>query len=327
MQMHEPSLERIKAFFASRRITMSENNLRQAMLPAGGIVLDNNCGTAPGVVVETAAGKIIAHLPGPPHEMRAMFQDSLAPYLKERFGGQGIIVSKVLRSFGLGESLLEDKIREYILNQSNPTIALLARHGEIHIRLTAKAATESEARELIGQVENKIRPLLAEYIFGTDEERLAEVTGKLLSEKNLTLALAESCTGGLMASLLTDIPGSSAYFKGGAVCYDNSIKTQIAQVPAQIIAAHGAVSKETAIYLAEGIKKVFNADIGVGITGIAGPEGGTEEKPVGLVFIAVAGQDTAVCHKHHFTSARADNKHRAALSAINHLRKFLLDPK
>jgi nicotinamide-nucleotide amidase len=325
MKLHEPSLEKIKSFFVRRRVKMSDNNIRQAMIPEGGIVLDNNCGTAPGVVIELEGGKVVVHLPGPPRELKAMFEESLTPYLKKRFDCQGVIVSKVLRAFGLGESLLEERIREHILNQTNPTIALLARSGEIHIRLTAKASSEEEAQHLIGKVENELRPLLEEYIFATNEQRLEDVVGELLTAKKMTLSLAESCTGGLVTNMITDVSGSSRYLKGTAVCYDNSIKTKIAHVPEETLAVHGAVSKETAVCLAEGIKEVFSTDIGIGITGIAGPGGGTPEKPVGLVYIAVAGKDGTECYEHQFTGLRADNKLRAALTALNHLRRYLLN--
>ncbi|HWR06339.1 CinA family nicotinamide mononucleotide deamidase-related protein, partial [Sporomusa sp.] len=193
MYFHEDSAERIKRYFAERRICMSDNNLRQAMMPEGAKIVENTCGTAPGVIVEDqTAGKIIINLPGPPHELSAMFETSIAPYLKEKYGVQGAIVSKVLRTYGLGESALEERIKKYILSQSNPTLALLARNGEIHVRITARAASETDALQLIVNLEGQIRPLINEYIFGIDDETMEKSVGSLLLAKDLTIALAES---------------------------------------------------------------------------------------------------------------------------------------
>jgi len=322
MYLHERSLERIKAFFAARRLTMTENNVRQAMIPEGAIVLDNERGTAPGVIIEAGKNTVI-HLPGPPHEMEHMLENSVLPYLRERFGLQGTILSKVLRTFGLGESSLEERIKDYIKNQGNPTIALLARNAEIHVRLTAKAASDAEARALIGGLERQLRERIGEYIFGEDEDTLEAVVGRELAARNLTLALAESCTGGLVTSRITDVPGSSAYLAGTVVCYSNEIKASAVGVPADIIAAHGAVSVETAKAMAEGIRSRFGTDIGAGITGIAGPTGAVPGKPVGLVYIAVSGSAGTYCFEHNFTGQRSFIKHRTALAALNHLRHYI----
>lgn len=325
MYLHQDSAEQIERYFAERRLCMSENNLRQAMMPAGAEIIKNTCGTAPGVIVEDqAAGKIIINLPGPPHELTAMFDASIAPYLKERFGIQGVIVSRVLRTYGLGESALEERIKQYILSQSNPTLALLARSGEIHVRITARADSETEALGLISELEGQIRPHINEYIFGIDNETLETIVGKLLIANNLTVALAESCTGGLVTSRLTDVPGSSRYLVGSVVCYSNEIKINQLGVPAAIIANEGAVSRQTAEYMAKGIKDKYSTEVGIGITGIAGPDGSTEGKPVGLVYIAIAGPGGIVCHQHNFNGTRADVKHRTALAALNHLRQYLL---
>ncbi|MDT8901371.1 competence/damage-inducible protein A [Anaeroselena agilis] len=323
MQLHAPSLENIKRFFASRRLTMPDNNIRQAMFPEGAIVLDNARGTAPGAVIE-ADGKTVIHLPGPPHEMEHMLENAVIPYLRERFELQGTILSKVLRTFGLGESSLEERIKDYIKNQGNPTIALLARNAEIHVRLTAKASSDAEARALIADLEGRLRAHIGEYIFGEDEDTLEAVVGRHLAAQNLTLALAESCTGGLVSSRLTDVPGSSAYLAGAVVCYSNEVKTSAVGVPAEIIAAHGAVSGETAIAMAEGIRDRFRTDLGIGITGIAGPGGAVPGKPVGLVFIAIAGPSGTKCFGYNLTGPRSFIRHRTALAALNHLRQYVL---
>lgn len=322
MQLHERSLKNIKGFFAARKLTMTDNNIRQAMIPEGAIVLDNARGTAPGVIIETGKNTVV-HLPGPPHEMEYMLETAVLPYLKERFGLQGTIVSKVLRTFGLGESTLEERIKDYIKSQGNPTIALLARNFEIHVRLTAKAASDAEARALIAGLESHLRERIGEYIFGEDEDTLEAVVGRELATRNLTLALAESCTGGLVTSRITDIPGSSAYLAGTVVCYSNDIKTAVVGVPADVLAAHGAVSVETAKAMADGIRGRFKTDIGVGITGVAGPTGAVPGKPVGLVFVAVAGPAGTYCYEHNFTGQRTGIKHRAALTTLHHLRQYI----
>lgn len=322
LALHEPSLEAIKAFFAARKLTMTENNVRQAMIPEGAIVLANARGTAPGVIVP-AGDKTVIHLPGPPFEMEGMFESSAAPYLSERFGRQGIILSRVLRTFGLGESLMEERIKDYIKVQGNPTIALLARNFEIHVRLTAKADTAAAAGALIDALEGRLRERIGEYVFGYDDDTLEAVVGRKLTDKKLTLALAESCTGGLVTSRLTDVAGSSAYLAGSVVCYSNDIKVAAVGVPAATLADHGAVSRETAEAMAAGIRQAFKTDLGVSITGIAGPGGAVPGKPVGLVYIAVAGPAGVVCHEHNFTGQRTGIKSRSALTAVNHLRNYI----
>ncbi len=325
MYLHEASAEQIKRFFAERRLCMTDNNLRQAMMPAGAQIVENTCGTAPGVIIEEEmTGKIIINLPGPPHELVAMFEKSIVPYLATRFGLQGAIVSRVLRTYGLGESALEERINKYISSQSNPTLALLVRNGEIHVRITAKAASETEAVQLIDKLESQICPLLDEYIFGIDEETMEKAVGSLLLNKKLTIALAESCTGGLVTSRITDVPGSSQYLVGSIVCYNNVVKTKHIGVPEETIAIQGAVSQEAAEYMAQGIKDKFHTDLGIGITGIAGPDGATPDKPVGLVYIAIDGAAGKVCYQHYFNGKRTDIKHRTALTALNHIRRYLL---
>ncbi|TWH49301.1 competence/damage-inducible protein A [Sporomusa sp. KB1] len=326
MYLHAASAERIQRFFTEHRLCMTDNNLRQAMMPEGAQIIENTCGTAPGVIIEQeTTGKVIINLPGPPHELAAMFEKSIITYLTERFGVQGAIVSRVLRTYGLGESALEERIKKYISAQSNPTLALLARNGEIHVRITARAGSETESVQLINELEGQIQPLLNEYIFGIDEETMEKSVGNLLLAKKLTIALAESCTGGLVSSRITDVPGSSQYLLGSIVCYSNAVKTRHVGVPEEIIATKGAVSQETAECMAQGIKERFQTSIGVGITGIAGPDGATENKPVGLVYIAIDGSAGKVCYEHYFNGTRLDIKHRTALAALNHVRHYLLN--
>ena len=322
LNLHEPSVEHIQAFFKRRHLTMTNNNLRQAMMPTGAIVVTNHRGTAPGVIIEHDK-KTIIHLPGPPAELEHMFENSILPYLTNRFGGQGIIVSKVLRTFGIGESILEERIRHFILAQKNPTIALLARSGEIHVRLTAKADSEDTARALIAELEASLREQIEEYIFGMDEQSLEQVVGEELHRRGLTVALAESCTGGGATAKLTDVPGSSAYLIGSIVCYDNRIKTEFVGVTPTLLQEHGAVSQQTAAAMAQGIRDRFATDIGVGITGIAGPGGGSAEKPVGLVYLAIAGPQGVIVEEEHFSGQRSAIKTRTVNSSLDLLRRYL----
>ncbi len=322
LNLHEPSVEHIQAFFKRRHLTMTNNNLRQAMMPTGAIVVTNHRGTAPGVIIEHDK-KTIIHLPGPPAELEHMFENSILPYLTNRFGGQGIIVSKVLRTFGIGESILEERIRHFILAQKNPTIALLARSGEIHVRLTAKADSEDTARALIAELEASLREHIEEYIFGMDEQSLEQVVGEELHRRGLTVALAESCTGGGATAKLTDVPGSSAYLIGSIVCYDNRIKTEFVGVTPTLLQEHGAVSQQTAAAMAQGIRDRFATDIGVGITGIAGPGGGSAEKPVGLVYLAIAGPQGVIVEEEHFSGQRSAIKTRTVNSSLDLLRRYL----
>lgn len=319
MELHEESVGHIRSFFERRRLTMTENNLRQAMMPAGAIVLKNYRGTAPGVILEHA-GKTVVHLPGPPVELEHMFETSVLPYLLQRFGSQGQIVSRVLRTYGLGESMLEERIRDFILAQSNPTLALLARSGEIHVRLTAKGATAEAAMRLIDELEPQIRDRIGDFVFGIDDQSLEIVVGEALRARRYTLAVAESCTGGLISARLTDIPGSSEYFTGSVVCYSNRVKQETVGVPAALLAQYGAVSSETAMAMAEGIRERFASDIGIGVTGIAGPGGGTTEKPVGLVYVAVAGPWGTTVEEERFAGQRSGIRTRTVNAALNMVR-------
>lgn len=322
MYLHEASLERIKGHFLCRHASMPESNIRQAMMPEGAIVIDNERGTAPGVILESA-GSTIINLPGPPYELEAMFTNAVVPYLQQRYGLQGTIISRVLHTYGIGESLLEEKISDFILNQSNPTLALLVRRGgEIIVRLTAKADREDQAKVMLDDLEEKIRQRIGEFVFGVDGETLAAATGKALQQKQWTIALAESCTGGLATSLLTDVAGSSGYVMGSIVSYDNRVKMSGVGVPEATLAAHGAVSVETALAMASGIRKAIGTDIGVGITGIAGPGGAVPGKPVGLVFMAIDGPEGCKSYQFNFSGERSYIKNRAAHTALNLIRQY-----
>lgn len=324
LELHEQSQERIEAYYLRRGLKMPENNMRQAMIPQGAIVLPNYRGTAPGVIVEKGA-KVLINLPGPPHEMKGMFEDGVVAYLVKKYGLKQIIHSRVLRCFGVGESILEEAIKDLIKQQSNPTIALLAREREIHIRLTALANDVVAASSMLNDLEEKIRLRIGQYIFAVNEDTLAKAVGDLLIEKQLTIACAESCTGGLIAGLLTDTPGSSAYFVQGIVTYTNKAKISSLNVKEDTIYQYGAVSEQTACEMAVGIRTLAGTNIGLSITGIAGPGGATETKPVGLVYIGVATPDHVSGYKFLFTGDRSSIRIQAAKTALDLVRRKLLD--
>ena len=324
LRQDEAIAERLRRFFSSRGLPVLESNLRQAMVPTHGRAIDNPNGTAPGLLFEKD-GKIGIAMPGPPNEFIPMVDDHVAPYLREKTGNTGTIRSKVLRVVGVGESVAEDKIKD-LMQDSNPTVAPYAKVGEVHLRVTARADTVEEAERLISARAALVRERLGDAIYGEDEETLEQAVVHLLKERGKTVATAESCTGGLVAQRITDVPGSSAVFLGGAVVYSNAAKTDLAGVPAEMIARVGAVSKEVGQALAEGARQRFGADYGIGITGIAGPDGGTPEKPVGLVYIALAYEGGCDVEKANFIGSRQIVRLRSATTALNMLRLRTLNP-
>jgi competence/damage-inducible protein CinA-like protein len=264
--------------------TPTANNYKQALFPKGARLIPNPLGTAMGALLE-ADGTLFATLPGVPSEMRGMFEETLEPLIRER--SDGSIISKTLWFAGIGESALAEKVQEF-LDATDPTVAPLAGQGKVRLRITTRAATQEEAEEKIAPVEKVILSRLGDYYFGEDEETLESAVGRLLAAQSSTLALAESCTGGLLAKRLTDMPGSSAYFKEGLVTYSNESKERLLGVPQEMLAEHGAVSEPVARKMAEGARRLAGTDYGLSVTGIAGPDGGTEEKPVGLVFVGLS---------------------------------------
>ena len=315
-------VERLKEIFARKQRVMAENNLRQAMIPAGAHILVNYDGTAPGIVLEQD-GKMIINLPGPPSELKAMWEKTLKPYLREQVGFQAVTVSRVLNTFGIGESMLETQIMDLILAQSNPTLALLARPSCVLMRITAKAENEAAAEALIAPLEKELRARVGEYIFAVDDEPLEQIVVKELLAANCQVACAESCTGGLLTSRLTDVPGSSAVVKGAVVSYTNEVKATALGVQEETLAAYTAVSPQTAKEMAEGVRQRLGADIGISVTGIAGPGGGTPEQPVGLVYLALARDGETVVKKNLFGGTRSQVKFRASQTALEMLRLAL----
>ena len=322
MALDEECVARLKAHFDRVGREMTENNLRQALIPDGAHIFVNHAGTAPGVAMEKD-GKLLVNLPGPPSEMKDMFQRSLAPYLVEKYGVSSIIFSRVLHTYGIGESMLETKIDDLILAQKNPTLALLIRPTGVIIRITAKADNEKAAMALIEPVESEIRNRLGSFVYGADDDKMEEIVGRELSARGLAAATAESCTGGLVASRLTDVAGSSEYVKGGIVSYTDEVKAKALGVSPEILSEYGAVSEPTARAMAEGARRALGADVAVSTTGLAGPGGGTEKTPVGTVFIAVAGAKGTVAEKHKFTGTRGQVKFRASQAALALLREYI----
>ena len=299
---------------------MTDNNLQQAMLPQGCTVLDNDWGTAPGVAFESGGVHVIM-LPGPPRECRAMFEHRAAPYLRAL--ADGVIVSRTLKLFGIGESSMEAQLRETMEAMTNPTLAPYAKEGECELRITAKAADEASARALIAPAEEKLRARFGPLIYGADVPSLEAAVLALLKEKGLTLGSAESCTGGLIAKRMTDLPGASAVFRGGVVSYTNAVKAGVLGVPEDLLEEHGAVSEPVARAMAQGARRVLGCDLAVSATGVAGPDPDDRGNPVGLVYVALAaGEDTWV-RELQLGKGRERVRTVAASNAFDLVRRYL----
>jgi nicotinamide-nucleotide amidase len=320
----EEQAEIIKGFFKNRArgMAMTENNLRQAMLPEGCTVFNNGCGTAPGCAFE-AEGTHVLMLPGPPRECRAMLEGCAVPYLKKL--SQYEILSHNIHIFGLGESAVEARLHELMESMENPTLAPYAKESEVMLRLTARARSEREAEALMAPVLEQVKSALGDIIYGIDAQSLENRAVELLRERGLTVAAAESCTGGLISKRLTDIPGSSEVFPGGIVAYGAPAKTALLGVAPGIIETYGVVSRETAVAMAIGARERFGADLGIGVTGIAGPDGDGSGLPAGTVFIALAHEGGAYCREPGVF--RADDRARmrtiSACHALDMLRRHL----
>ena len=319
MVEYQEAREHVDTMFAKFGRTPTSNNYKQALFPEGTDLIPNPVGTAMGALVEWE-GTLFATLPGVPTEMKSMFEATLEPLIRAR--SEGSIVSKTLHFAGIGESALADKVQEF-LDATDPTVAPLAGQGRVRLRITTRAATEGEAQQKIAPVEKEIIVRLSDYYFGEGDETLEGSVGRLLGERGATLALAESCTGGLLAKRLTDMPGSSAYFGEGLVTYSNEAKERLLGVPHAMIVDHGAVSEPVAREMAEGARRVSGADYGLSVTGIAGPDGGTEEKPVGLVFVGISDAKDTFAEKLDLTAwarSRDSIRERSANRALDLLR-------
>lgn len=310
-------------FFARRGVAMRESNLLQADVPVGGVPLDNPNGTAPGLWVE-AGGKLVVALPGPPNEFEPMVDAQVLPRLRERLGAtRQVIRSRSLRIVGVGESEAEAQLKDLVLG-SDPTVAPYAKLAEVHFRVTSRAATEADADAKIAPVVEEIYRRLGASVYAEGDTSLEAATVDLLRAKGKTVATAESCTGGLLAGRITAVAGSSEVFGTGVVTYSNDTKRHLLQIPQALLSSVGAVSPEVASAMASRVRELAGSDFGIGITGIAGPGGGTDEKPVGLVYIGLATPDGAVVSTRHlFGGSRADVRFRSTQVALDRLRRAL----
>lgn len=320
---HEDILKALEKRFSDLGIAMPAINQNQALLPQGAKFIENKVGSALGIVIEER-NKILIAVPGVPAEMEAMVVDSIIPMLIQKAGGQAIVHRK-LRTVGIMESAIFEKVKDIIDEKSFVKVAFLPSYKGVDIRLTAQTDDRIQAETALAELVEMYKERIGKYIFGYDNDELPAVVGFLLNEKKQTLAVAESCTGGLLGKTITDISGSSAYFKGGVISYANEIKIDLLNVPPVAIEAHGAVSSETAKYMAEGVRARCGADIGVAITGVAGPTGGTPEKPVGLVYIGLASGKDTITKEFRFKSTRAATRLRSTYAALDMIRKHLLE--
>ena len=306
---------------------IAESNYKQALLPQGADILANPTGTAPGLIWQPRPGITLLTFPGVPSEMKRMWTDIAVPYLKSQGWGKERIYSQVLRFRGIGESSLAEKVAP-LFELKNPTVAPYAALGEVRLRVSSKATSEAEALAAIEPVATQIREIAGLDYFGQDEETITSVVGKLLLEKGQTVSVAESCTGGGLGAMFTEIPGSSYYFYGGIIAYDNQVKIKLLGVNPEDLATFGAVSPEVAEQMALGVKHSLQTDWGLSITGIAGPEGGTDSKPVGLVYLGIAdpqGKVESLKFQFGDTRGRSGIRYLSASNALDQLRRRLLN--
>ena len=320
LELREEFVERIRAFFTARSRSMPETNVVQAQFPAGSEPIANTCGTAPGIRARCKRAAIFA-MPGVPREMREMYRRDVRPRLIPQTGGAAILAA-TLNCFGAGESDIAEKIVDLMERGKNPAVGTTARQGVIGVRILARGSRHDEARALLDEMVNEVRRRLGPLVFGRDDETLASAVAQLLTSAGKTIATAESCTGGLIAKRLTDIPGSSVYFRDGVVTYANEAKTRLLGVPAELIERHGAVSAPVAEAMALGCRQRSRTDFAISVTGIAGPQGGTPDKPVGLVYIGLARESDCQVTPHRFGEflGRGEIRDRTCNTALNRLR-------
>lgn len=310
--VHQESLDKIKNFFEVTGKTMTENNIKQAYLPAKAEVFKNDFGSAPGFA-EKVDDKIIMCFPGPPREMQPMFENYAKPYLQQFT--DGAMYYKFINTIGIGESQLETVLMDLIDRQTDPTIATYVKEGEAYLRVASKRKDAEEAKKAVEDMIEQVKHRISSYIYSMDNETLPEVVVKMLKERNLTVSSAESCTGGLFADSIISIPGTSEVFDRGLVTYSNKAKMEELGVQESTLKEFGAVSYQTAIEMAEGLYEASGSDICVSVTGIAGPDGGTDDKPVGLVYIAVKfGENTIVEEQRFRNSGRNSIRNRSVLT-------------
>ena len=316
--------ERLKEYYKGRKKEdLPESNWKQAVIPEGAVVFDNGNGTAPGLVVEQN-GKTVILVPGPPNELYPMMEKQICPYLQKK--NEEVILSQMVKICGFGESKVEEMILDLIDKQTNPTLATYAKQGEVHLRVTARAATEEEAKKLLKPMVKEIKKRFGEAVYTTDEkETLTDVVAKLLKKHELTVTTAESCTGGLLAGTLVGVPGVSEVFREGFVTYSNKAKRKLLDVSKSTLKKYGAVSAQTAKEMAKGGVFATDADICVAITGLAGPDGATPEKPIGLVYIACYMNDKVHVEEFRFKGDRQKIRERSVVQALDVLRRSILE--
>ena len=322
LYLHEESKAAIQQFFEKRGLEITDNNWKQAMVPEGCIVVDNPNGTAPGIIM-AENGRHVILMPGPPNEMIPMFETSIMPYLAKL--QSGVIFSQTVKICGVGESKAETMVRDLIDTQSNPTIATYAKTGEVHLRVTARAEDEKAAKKLVKPVVKELKGRFGSSIYTTENEVTLErsVVDLLLANK-LTISTVESCTGGLLAARLINVPGVSEVFKSGYITYSNKAKRRLLGIKKNLLLKHGAVSKEVAREMVKGAALVSKADVTVSVTGIAGPDGGTEEKPVGLVYIGCSVCGKITVRECHFSGDRAKIRDNTVSAALSLMRECIL---
>ncbi len=321
--MDETSKARIQEFFKKRDLKITDNNWKQAMVPQGAIVVDNDNGTAPGIIIEEE-GKSVILLPGPPNELLPMFESSIMPYLRDKL--PGTIYSKTVKICGIGESAAETMIKDMIQSQENPTIAPYAKTGEVHLRVTAKAEDEKEAKRLTKPVVKELKERFGSNVYTTEEDvTLEKAIVELLLANNLSVSTVESCTGGMLAARLINVPGVSEAYKSGFITYSNKAKRKLVNVKKTTLNRYGAVSKQVAEEMVKGVYLQNKADVIVSITGIAGPEGGSKDKPVGLVYIACFVCGKVTVKEYHFSGNRNKIRETTVANALTLMRQCILE--
>ncbi|HEY9778291.1 MAG TPA: competence/damage-inducible protein A [Planktothrix sp.] len=340
MEMDETVVERVRAFFRTRGYPMPESNAKQGLRPIGAEILPNPIGTAPGIIfaltperlsqvgIKAETPRLILTFPGVPSEMKGMWRETAEPLLFKKFGGT-TLWSCELKHYGIGESALAEQYR-HLLDMENPTVAPYAGRGECRLRVTARGSSVEEAQRVAMPVVEEIRRGSKHRLYGTDDDLLETAVGRLLIERGFTISAAESCSGGLISTRLTDIPGSSKYVNLNLVTYSNEAKVKLLGVSEELLAEHGAVSAECARAMAEGVRRLTGASVGVSTTGIAGPDGGSEDKPVGLVYLGIsAGDDFYRSNKFLLPAnfSRNEIRFRTASEALNMVRLYLLNPQ
>jgi nicotinamide-nucleotide amidase len=321
---HQEILNQIQESFRKRGSTMPRINQNQALIPQGTKALANLWGVAPGIYLEDNELFFFA-LPGVPTEMKWMLDNQVLPILRAK-KPRHYILHRKLRTTGISESAIYERIEQLIDPNGEVKVAFLPEYLGVNIRLTVQSPDKENAQGKMEAFEKKVRDLLGLFVYSTDDQTLEQVLGQLLVERKKTIATAESCTGGLIGARLTNVPGSSGYFERGVVTYSNQSKVELLQVPAGIIEQYGAVSEQVAILMAQGVRKLAGTDYGLSVTGIAGPGGGTPQKPVGLVYIGFAHEGDALAQKFMFGEDRRTNRERAAQAALNLVRLFLEKP-